>query len=51
MYLDVEQRKAAYVSGAFSGKAIFGLFEGLAWRGWKWLSLWPWLWHIRQVRR
>ena len=47
LYLDVEHRKAAYVPGAFSGGAISGLPEGLAWRGWKWLSLWPWLWPVR----
>jgi hypothetical protein len=47
MYLDVEQRKAAYVPGAFSGEVISGLPKGLVWRGWKWLSLWPWLWHMR----
>jgi hypothetical protein len=48
LYLDVEQRKAAYVPGAFSGGAIPGLPEGLVWRGWKWLSLWPWLWPMRK---
>jgi hypothetical protein len=48
LYLDVEERKAAYVPGAFSGGAISGLPEELEWRGWKWLSLWPWLWHMRK---
>jgi hypothetical protein len=46
LYLDVEQRKAACVPGAFSGEVISGLPEGLAWRGRKWLSLWPRLWRM-----
>jgi hypothetical protein len=44
LFLDMVQRKAAYIPGALSGEAISGLPEGLAWRAWKWLALWPWLW-------
>jgi hypothetical protein len=50
MHLDVEQRKAACVPAAFSGEVISGLPKGLAWRGWKRLSLWPWLRHMRMKR-
>jgi hypothetical protein len=41
MYVDVEQRKVAYVADTYPEAAVPELPAGLAWRGWAWLSLWP----------
>jgi hypothetical protein len=51
MYLDVEQRKAAYLAGIYSGAATSELPAGLVWRNWAWLSLWPVLWNLRWARK
>jgi hypothetical protein len=41
MYVDVEERKAAYVADVFPSAAVEELPVGLAWRRWAWLLLWP----------
>ena len=48
LYVDVEQRKAAYLAGIYTRAAGSELPEGLVWRGWRWLSLWPVLWNLRE---
>ena len=47
MYVDVEQRKAAYLANTYPDAAVLALPAGLAWRGWGWLSIWPLLWGVR----
>jgi hypothetical protein len=47
MYVDVEQRKVAYLAEVYSGAPMSDLPAGLAWRGWAWLSWWPLLWSMR----
>ena len=48
MYVDVEQRKVAYVADVYPGAAVPELPAGLTWRGWAWLSFWPTLWGPRR---
>jgi hypothetical protein len=46
LYVDVEQRKAAYLAEVYSRSAGSEPPTGLAWRSWRWLSLWPVLWNL-----
>lgn len=41
MYVDVEERKAAYLADIYPGAGVPELPDGLTWRRWAWLSLWP----------
>ncbi len=41
MYVDVERRRAAYLAGIYPGAGVPELPDGLVWRRWAWLSLWP----------
>jgi hypothetical protein len=50
LYVDVERRKAAYLADVYPSAAVSELPAGLAWRGWAWLSLWPWLGFRSRVR-
>lgn len=50
MYIDVEQRKAAYQPDVYPGAATSALPTGLAWRSWTWLSFWPLLWSLCKIR-
>jgi len=42
-YFNVEQRKVAYVADLRPNRPIEKLPDGLVWRDWWWLALWPWL--------
>jgi hypothetical protein len=48
LYVDVEQRKAAYLAEVYTRAAGPEPPAGLAWRGWRWLSLWPLLWDLKE---
>ncbi len=48
LYVDVEQRKAAYLAEAYARAPGSEPPAGLAWRDWRWLSLWPVLWNLRE---
>jgi hypothetical protein len=45
LYLDVEQRKAAFLANVYPGAAVPDLPSGLRWRAWSWLLLWPFTWN------
>lgn len=47
LYVDVEQRKAAYLAEVYTRVAGPEPPAGLAWRGWQWLSIWPVLWNVK----
>ena len=50
LYLDVEERKAAYLAEFHPAAVVSELPAGLTWRGWAWLSLWLLLWGLSKTR-
>ena len=50
IYVDVEQRKAAYLADVYAGAAVPELPAGFTWQGWAWLSFWPTLWSLWKKR-
>jgi hypothetical protein len=51
LYVDVEQRKAAYLAELYAGAPISELPAGLTWKRWMWLSFWPVFWGLSTTRR
>jgi hypothetical protein len=41
LYVDVKDRRAAYLADVYPGAGVPELPAGLTWRRWAWLSLWP----------
>jgi hypothetical protein len=41
MFFDLQYRKVSYIPGDASGRTVPHLSEGLNWKNWNWLSLWP----------
>lgn len=44
LYLDVDERRAAYLAGVHADVTLTGMPAGLVWRRWRWLSVWPMTW-------
>jgi hypothetical protein len=48
LYVDVQERKAAYLAEVYTRSSGSEPPAELAWRDWRWLSLWPVLWNLRE---